>query len=89
MAEIEPEGERYTNNLLPGELRVVCAILAGHTTRNRLAAHLIISKKTVQGHLYRIYSKTGAVNMTELVLMAVGHLPCMIDLVGQVKKAGR
>ena len=59
---------RYTYSLSPAELAVIRAILVGHTTYQEIAAALTIGRKTVQGHLYHIYDKTHAANMTALVL---------------------
>lgn len=77
------------SRLTAAELQVVRTILAGHTTQREISNQLGISERTVQTHLGTIYAKTGATNMTALALMALGHKPCAIDLVGQLKKAVR
>lgn len=75
---------RNNHRLTPTEVAVVRAIIDGHTTYVAIAELLIMSPKTVQGHLAEIYQKTHAVNMTALVLMALRLKPCAIDVVGQV-----
>lgn len=58
---------------------IVLAILAGHTTYRAIAAHLRISWRTAQTHLYTINQRTGAANMVELVLMATGYQHSVVD----------
>lgn len=91
---------RNVTRLTPAELRIVRAILAGHTSAKELVAHLPpvrgkpTSPRTIQAHIGRIYSKTGAFNKLDLYLMARGEKWCQIDLVGQLgepapKRKGR
>jgi len=56
------------------------AILAGCTTRHAIATEMIVTHGTAAAHVWRLYSKTGAHNMADLVLMAVGRKPCVVDL---------
>lgn len=65
--------------LTPAEWRVVAAILAGHTTHRTIAAAIATEESTAGQHLMHIYRKTGAGNMTDLVLMAVGRKRSLID----------
>lgn len=62
------------------EHEVTQAILAGCTTKALLAARLEIAGGTVGSHLTRIFAKTGAVNLADLILMAWGRKACAIDL---------
>ena len=62
------------------EHEVTQAILAGCTTKAMLAARLGIAGGTVGSHLTRIFAKTGAVNLADLILMAWGRKACVIDL---------
>lgn len=66
------------------EREVLNTILAGHTTYIEIGRALTISHGTVRSHVWRLLAKTGAVNMAELVLMALGHKPCPIDFRGIV-----
>ncbi len=81
---------RHLNRLTPAELRIVRAILAGHTSAKELVAALPpvrgkpISPRTIQTHIGRIYQKTGAFNKLDLYLMAEGRKPRDIDIVGQL-----
>lgn len=70
------QGEPLTDR----EADVLRAILAGHTYRKEIARHLVVEKRTVDAHVYSIFIKTGAGNMADLVLMALGRKPCPIDL---------
>lgn len=67
------------NGLLAAQRVVVRALLAGHTTSVAIGEALTISYGTVRSHLWRLFAKTGAVNMTDLVLMVLGRKPCPID----------
>lgn len=62
------------------EIDVLRAVLAGHTYRKEIAAALVLEVRTVDCHLYSIFGKTGAGNMTDLVLMAWGRKGCPLDL---------
>jgi DNA-binding CsgD family transcriptional regulator len=81
---------RNLTRLTPAELRIVRAILAGHTSAKELVAALPpvrgnpTSPRTIQTHIGRIYAKTGAFNKLDLYLMAEGKKACAIDLVGQL-----
>lgn len=78
--------------LTPAELRLVRAILDGHTSAKDLVAHLRhfynagrkLSQRTINSQMYSIYQKTGAGNKAQLVLMARGEIECAIDLAGQL-----
>ena len=61
---------------------MVSAILAGNTTNEGIGALLVITRKTVQTHLYHIYAKTGAANHADIILMALGRKACAVDLSG-------
>ena len=73
-------GTLHGKPLTQREGDVVQAILAGCTTRQTIGVHLTVSYRTASAHLWRIYSKTGAGNMADLALMAVGRKPCPVDL---------
>lgn len=61
-----------TQKLTHMERKLVALILYGSVTTKDLANALTMSQRTVQTHLTHIYDKTGASNMVELVLMAIG-----------------
>lgn len=73
------ETPRRAPTLTPAEWRVVAAILAGHTTHRAIAVAITTEESTAGQHLLHIYRKTGAANMTDLVLMAVGRKRSLID----------
>ena len=81
---------RSLTRLTPAELRIVRAILAGHTSAKELVAYLPpvrgkpTSPRTIQTHIGDIYQKTGAFNKLDLYLMAEGKKDCAIDLAGQL-----
>lgn len=56
--------------LSPAEERVLCALLAGHTTCCALARVLYLSEATVKVHMYNIRQKCRAGNVVEIVLWA-------------------
>lgn len=60
-------------HLTERELEVVLALVNGHITSQRLADHLKITERTARCHLSRIYLKIGAVNMSDLILIALGR----------------
>lgn len=62
------------------EWEVVEAILTNITTRTELSRALYVSRQTVNTHITRIYTKTGARCMPELILMATGLVACPIPL---------
>lgn len=66
--------------LIQSEIDTVKAILAGYTFHKEIAHHLGISTATVGGRLSVIFAKTGAGNLTDLVLMAVGFKIGAVDL---------
>jgi DNA-binding CsgD family transcriptional regulator len=72
---VDPECYFY---LTERELDVVAAILRGRTTYKELAAELHISPKTAQTHLANIFLKTGARNMTDVVLMIARVVDCPV-----------
>jgi DNA-binding CsgD family transcriptional regulator len=73
-------GLLYGKPLTEREGDTVRAVLAGHTTRQTIGAAMTVTYRTANAHLWRIYAKTGAHNMADLVLMAVGRKPCDVDL---------
>lgn len=68
-----------SEELTDREKDVVRALLAGYTCRSEIARRLTISQRTADSHINAIYAKTGAVNMADLVLMALGRKPCPVD----------
>lgn len=88
---------RNFTRLTRAELNIVRAIAAGHVTTSALVAvlrqvhapTLPLSRRTIQSHLNNIYSKTGAQNKADLLLMARGGKPCVVDLVGQMREPAR
>jgi DNA-binding NarL/FixJ family response regulator len=59
--------------LTPMELAVTKALLSGHTTREAVAAYLVLSPKTVQTHLTNIFQKLHIASAIELVLVAISE----------------
>lgn len=74
--------------LTQGEIDIVLAIMAGHTTAQELATVTSISKTTVYGYLHKIYFKSGAINMAQVVLMMTSVMPCSAALL-PVQRAWR
>ena len=74
--------------LTKGEIEIVLAIMAGHTTGQELATATDISKATAYGYLHKIYFKSGAINMAQVVLMMTGVTPCSAALLS-VQRAWR
>jgi len=66
-------GEAHGHPLTAREAEVITAVLAGHVTRGGIAEALGIAERTVHTHMENIYAKTGAINLTDLVLMALGR----------------
>lgn len=66
--------------LSQSEIETVKTILAGYTFHKEIADHLGISPATVGGRLSIIFAKTGAGNIADLVLMAVGRKIGAVDL---------
>ena len=62
VTEFEPLSER--------ELEVLALAARGYTNK-AISAQLVISDRTVQGHLAHIYGKLGAATRTEAVMRAV------------------
>jgi DNA-binding NarL/FixJ family response regulator len=56
----------------PREEAVLRLICEGHTA-GEIAAHLFISKRTVEGHWQRLLEKTGTRNVAGLVVFAAKH----------------
>ncbi len=79
---IDKAGQLRGKSLTAREIQVAGAILAGYTTNERIGALLVVETKTVQAHLHHIYSKTGAADKAELLLMVLGRIPCAADLQG-------
>lgn len=73
-------GTLYGKPLSRREGDVIRAILAGCTTRQAIGAQMTVTFRTANAHLWRIYAKTGAHNMADLVLMAMGRKDCPIRL---------
>lgn len=70
------------------EMSVVLAIMEGHTCAKALAAALGLSHSSANNYLYRVYAKSGAVNMAHLVLMITGVIECP-DALLPVQRAWR
>jgi ATP/maltotriose-dependent transcriptional regulator MalT len=51
--------------------RLVAGLVAAGRSNPHVAAELLISRRTVESHLYRIFFKLGVTNRTELALVAV------------------
>lgn len=73
-------GTLYGKPLSRREGDAVRAVLAGCTTRQAVADHLTVSYGTASAHLWRVFAKTGAYNMADVVLMAVGRKDCPVRL---------
>lgn len=70
----------YRERLTKQERNVLAAVLAGHVTYEALASTLNLAENTVRRHLHSIYLKADAVNLADLVLMALGRKPSAVDL---------
>jgi DNA-binding CsgD family transcriptional regulator len=55
------------------EERILCAILADHTTSAAIAQRLGMSPGTIKVQLSRMYGKIGGHNMADLILWAWRH----------------
>ena len=55
--------------------RLVAGLVAAGRTNPQVAAELLISRRTVESHLYRIYFKLGVTNRTELAVVAMKEPP--------------
>lgn len=73
-------GSSHMEPLSTREWQVVETILRNVTTRDELARQLVIGRGTVNTHVWRIFQKTGARCMPELILMATGLVDCPIPL---------
>ena len=51
--------------------RLVATLVAGGRTNPQVAAELLISRRTVESHLYRIFFKLDVTNRTELAVVAM------------------
>jgi HD-GYP domain-containing protein (c-di-GMP phosphodiesterase class II) len=67
-------GKRITGpaGLTPREIEVLALIARGASTR-RVAEQLLITPKTVETHIERIYAKTGASTRSTVTLFAMQH----------------
>jgi|688.fasta_scaffold12925_9 DNA-binding NarL/FixJ family response regulator len=59
-------------SITPAEHRVLSALCGGGSNR-AIAAGLVISTRTVEGHISSLLLKTGCHSRTQLVLWALGH----------------
>ena len=72
------------------EIALIRVILSGHTRREDIALWMgNISDRTVQSHLGKIYTKTGADGMADLILMAFRRKWCAVDMSMIVSKDER
>jgi DNA-binding NarL/FixJ family response regulator len=55
--------------------RLVAVLVAAGRTNPQVAAELLISRRTVESHLYRIFFKLGVTNRTELAVVAMKAAP--------------
>lgn len=69
-------GELYGRSLTRRQTEVLLLVMAGHTYLNDIARKLTISRSATAGHISTIYAKTGANNLTDLVLMLYGAIEC-------------
>lgn len=60
------ESDSSNASLTPAEVRVVSLVYEGLSTPE-IARLLVVSPRTVEGHLYRVFRKLGVRNRTELV----------------------
>lgn len=60
------ESDQSGASLTPAEVRVISLVYEGLSTPE-IARLLVVSPRTVQGHLYRIFRKLGVHSRTELV----------------------
>ena len=51
--------------------RLVATLVAGGRTNPQVASELLISRRTVESHLYRIFFKLDVTNRTELAVVAM------------------
>jgi len=74
-------GQGHGLSLSPTEERVVRAVLAGHVTGKELGKYLGMTQRALIWHQHRVYIKTGARNLVDLVLMITGRIerPANLD----------
>jgi DNA-binding CsgD family transcriptional regulator len=60
-------------NSLTDTERLVADLVAAGRTNPQVAAELLISRRTVESHLYRIFFKLGVANRTELAVQAMNR----------------
>jgi DNA-binding NarL/FixJ family response regulator len=66
-APIELKRYARANHLSSRELQVARCAASGSTNRE-IATHLGLNSRTVEGHLQRVYEKTGVNNRTRLAI---------------------
>ncbi len=71
-AQAPPGPEDDTTAITPAELRVLSALCHGGSNRV-IAAALVLSTRTVEGHISNLLLKTGCQSRTQLVLWALQH----------------
>ncbi len=71
-APVRPDSPRGgpLANLTPAEMRVLCLLAGGRTTKE-IAAELVVSVSTVDRHLTHIYTKLGVRNRAEATAFAL------------------
>ena len=72
LARRAPERPRFPAGLSAREADVLRLVAAGRSNRE-IAAALVLSAKTVENHLARIYAKVGAENRASATAFAVRH----------------
>ena len=60
---------------LTGTECLVATLVAAGRTNPQVAAELLISRRTVESHLYRIFFKLEVTNRTELAVVAMRDAP--------------
>jgi DNA-binding NarL/FixJ family response regulator len=58
--------------ITPAEHRVLSLLSRGHSNRH-IAAHLVLSPRTVESHVSNLLAKTGCRSRTQLLLWALGQ----------------
>lgn len=74
--------------LLRGEVKLLKAVLAGNVTYRLLGTAMGRSPRYIGQQLTRIYEKTGAINLADLVLMMTHCKACPSNLKGIWKEGG-
>jgi DNA-binding NarL/FixJ family response regulator len=67
-----PRPKAEPASITPAEHRVLNALCGGSSNR-AIAADLVISTRTVEGHISSLLLKTGCHSRTQLVLWALRH----------------